>query len=773
MVDLKILEERGITTRSLREIFTASPGSDGEAGERYKTRKKIEDLLMARVQEGVKWGLKLSPIYQAVDIAWDSQPIQPDTIPLLMLAMGKIDQRTFAKQVRDLGKANEYCTFKPNGDIKDLDIPLFWETNFNLIRSVVTRRHAAQSSRFSNLWPYFRYEPNSTTPVGKLHGDVMSQYAEGMANAYNYRHFFSQSIREMFLYGHSVAFPLQAWHRDVQWKGKRLNTTNDGDVPYEAAVTREGVDLISPHPSRVFWDRSAPLANVNTDNGPEWIGYWDVVKYSSIKNSDTFWNVANVAASTYFPGLLTSYKNYFTYYYSDADPKVMTVPEADDPNDRVSAAKKYSEAEGDQGVMVTTVFMRLIPRQYGLGDYPYPVWFRFVVGSDNTVIFCEPMPSIPALYGGINEHDGRAVNISVAHELMPYQDQLTQILTHLRMRICQSLLQIWQIDQDALEKPVKEYIQGVLSKKNFYVEPIAMWYSGTKLKDIGTNPAEMIRIIKTDMQAEISGAFDAIMKLLAIVDRLENMSPNELGQPNPREVAAREVQEIATSVSSIYSFISDGIDEMRCAAKRLIYESALACATADVRVPVIARYTKETIEAAGFKPFDDGSADAASDGRRARRITVTGSVSNLEYDYYFSSRDGAERASNTQAAQVLTQLAQFILAMPPVVQAIGKERLFELFNEIFRLSGAAYDLRLELDDGEGHEMPAEASGNSSPQPAADAGQAQAGIMALIGKLQPVLANIQTRLASLEKGAGAVSQPETTNDAALAVMEPNQ
>lgn len=764
MIDLNILDERGINTRSLREIFTASPGENGEKNERHETRKRIEDLLQARIQDGVKWGLKISPLYHAVDIGWDSQPVQTDTVPLLMLAMGKIDAKAFAQQVKDLGAANKYCTFAKDGSIKEIDIPPFWETNFNLIRSVITRRHAAQSSRFSNLWPYFRYEPNSTTTIGKLRGDVMSQYAEGMVNAYNYRHFFSQCMRDMFLYGHTVAFPLQAWDRKVQWRGQKLNTANPDEAPYEAVVEKEGLDFTNPHPTRVFWDRAAPLANVNTNTGPEWIGYWDLLRYSTIKENDEFWNVKSVAASTYFPGLLATYKSYFSYYYSD--PKVMNIPTADDPNDRVAAAQKYTETTEDQGVMVTTVFMRLNPKKTGIGDYPFPVWFRFVVGSDNTVLFAEPMPSLPALYGGINEHDGRAQNISTAHGLMPYQDQLTQILTHLRMRICQSFLQIWLIDEDAIEKPVKDYITGVLGKKNFYVEPVALWYSGAKMKDIGTDPANMIRIIRAEMQAEISAAFDSIMKLLAIVDRLENMSPNELGQPNPREVAAREVQEIATSVSSIYSFISDGIDEMRSAAKRLIYESSLMCATADVRVPVIARYTEETVRAAGFEPFDDGEPNRPGDPR-AKRITVTGSVGALEYDYYFSSRDGAERASNTQAAQVLTQLAQFILSAPNIAQAIGKERLFEMFNEIFRLSGAAFDLRLELEDAESPDIPPpEGAGNRSQQPDQSA--------ALVAQLRPILAEIQSRLVMLEKqaGGGPQPQPEASN-AALAVMSPTQ
>ena len=104
---------------------------------------------------------------------------------------------------------------------------------------------------------------------------------------------------------------------------------------------------------------------------------------------------------------------------------------------------------------------------------------------------------------------------------------------------------------------------------------------------------------------------------------------------------------------------------------------------------------------------------------------------------------------------------------PNIAQAIGKERLFEMFNEIFRLSGAAFDLRLELEDAESPDIPPpEGAGNSSQQPDRSA--------ALVAQLRPILAEIQSRLVMLEKqaGGGPQPQPEASN-AALAVMSPTQ
>jgi hypothetical protein len=40
------------------------------------------------------------------------------------------------------------------------------------------------------------------------------------------------------------------------------------------------------------------------------------------------------------------------------------------------------------------------------------------------------------------------------------------------------------------------------------------------------------------------------------------------------------------------------------------------------------------------------------------------------------------------------------MGMQPVAQALGKERIFNILNEIFRMSGAGYDLALELDEAD-------------------------------------------------------------------------
>jgi hypothetical protein len=88
---------------------------------------------------------------------------------------------------------------------------------------------------------------------------------------------------------------------------------------------------------------------------------------------------------------------------------------------------------------------------------------------------------------------------------------------------------------------------------------------------------------------------------------------------------------------------------------------------------------------------------------------ITGSKHCLVHDYIFTSRDGDVRSSNTQSANVLVQLMTGIGSMRPeiasaILSAMGKEKVFEIYNEIFRLSAAAVDLRLELKPGESDQL---------------------------------------------------------------------
>jgi hypothetical protein len=100
----------------------------------------------------------------------------------------------------------------------------------------------------------------------------------------------------------------------------------------------------------------------------------------------------------------------------------------------------------------------------------------------------------------------------------------------------------------------------------------------------------------------------------------------------------------------------------------------------------------------GLEIEDSGDQDELPKGRN-----IIGNPENLVHEYLFSGRDGSERARDTQSAQILGQLVQQVLQIPDMAKTLGKERIFSIFNEIFRMSGVGHDLNLQVDEADDNE----------------------------------------------------------------------
>jgi len=305
MVDLDILKQAGTTNERLREVLTSVRPADykkltkeeqGKIDRDTKNRDKIEKLINSRLREHIVFTLRNHHIYSAVDLAWDAAPISKQTIPLIMYAQKRLSLDSCVSELDKLKVTDKFVRKSEAGQPTEIDLPKFFETNINLVRSLITRRLSAQSNKYNNLYPFFKYSPRSTTPTAKLKGDVLSQRIDIMADQYDYRHFQTQCIRDMMLYGHSVAFPRASWEREVQWQRKNLSEEfRSEEIEKEARVMKEGLSWINPHPSRVFWDINHPLNSINSDSGAEYIGYWEVLKYKDVADNPAFFNRSRVS----------------------------------------------------------------------------------------------------------------------------------------------------------------------------------------------------------------------------------------------------------------------------------------------------------------------------------------------------------------------------------------------------------------------------------------------------------------------------------------------
>lgn len=712
MISLEALASVGTTNATLRDIFTAKPvAADAplteeerkKANLRCEIRKRFEDRINNRLMEHINFSLKNYQFYSAVDLAWEPPPLAREIHPLVLYAQNRIDLGACAAQLEALKCADQFVKKDEKGKITGINLPKFFDVSINLVRSMITRRLAAQSNKYNNLFPYFKYESRSTSQVGKLRADMMSQRADIMADQFDYRHSDTQAYRDALMYGHSIDFVRCAWERDVQW-AKKFKAAEDKSTPqFEAKTTREGLAWVKPHPSRVFWDNCYPLASLNSDSGCSYLGFWDVQRYGDIANDPAYYNRTDVGYNQVYLSLFQTYAQYFSQYYTTINPPAQpsNFADATSANDQKNLIGFYSGDMNDTSIVVANYYEKLKPCDWGFGSYPYPVWVRFVVAGWNTVIYAEILPTAPAAVLSYNERDDRKVNLGIGHEMLSWQDHMTNLVSYLLLSLSGDNHKVLVLDIDALSKEQLTEFRKRTEGKNWRTETTILEVSRRKLDELGLKLEQVVQLIETKSSAQITMIFEAMLRLMSLVERIMALSPQEQGQPAPREISATETNLIAGTTESVYNFISDAIDEFRAAKKRIIYESYMAFGEPKFQLPITGRYSKATIDKAQVQVTDmDDEEVSNSFGRYTG--TLIGTKSAIEHDFIFTSRDGAERASNQQAAQNLTEGLKSILPIPAVQEALTRNRLFEILNEYFRLSGA-FDLKLPDDDPRGNE----------------------------------------------------------------------
>ncbi len=679
-----------------------------------KGRDRFQKMLQGWLQEHIVFSLANHSKYSAVDMAWDSMPINSTILPLIQYAQGRLDLNQVEKCAKDLPNASKYLKRDGSGNITSIDLPKFTEVNINLIRSVITRRVAAQSTKYADLWPHFKYEARDQTQVGKLRADLTSERMDIMADQFDYRHFETQCIRDMLLYAHCVAFPRNKWEREIQLErdGRADEFDDKGKIKKKVRVVKEGICWFNPHPSRTFYDNNYPLSSLNQDIGCEYVGFWDVTRWGDVADNPAYFNKKAVSFTSGMVDWFSTYWAYFNQYFTSIIPP--SFPQAGGnnitaTNDRKNQVGLFTGQLENVSTIFTHLWVKMRPSNWGIGTYPHPVWVHLKVAGDATVVYATICPSSPAAVFSHNENDGRLINISMAHELMPFQDQLTNLFSQLLEVAKQDLFSVAILNTDVFPdteqgKAVRKEFENLMHNKATYASTQMLEVSFSKLAQLGIKPDQVFTVVRSHPNTAIDNIFKAIAEVIQMANTITVMSDQEQGQQQTHEISAHESASFQATTNTVYNFISVGIDEGRSSMKRICFESLISCGSDDVELTVENRYPSDIITKAGFQAKDPGDGVPMVGYQR-----VTGSKTSLNHDYIFTSRDGANRSGNSHGAQVLVQLLQAIGQLQPemsnaIISAIGKTKLYEIMNSIFRMTDAGVDLNLEVKAGESDEL---------------------------------------------------------------------
>lgn len=484
---------------------------------------------------------------------------------------------------------------------------------------------------------------------------------------------------------------------------KRLQ---EGDVI--TATEREGLRYHLPHITRFFYDMAHGPYTINYDYGCEFYGYWRIERYRTIQNSN-FWNKDKIALGT---DLISSNPLFFQTVYGGC---TMTIPVAVVPEkmpdgpaayaefgggsgkldrERQLATLYYGNEHGDQGTLVTEYFEKLVPSQWGLGDYDYPVWFRFTVAGDGcTVLYAEPIPFPPAIYYGYDADESRSQNASMSLEILPFQDQFSNTLTQILLTARQNLANLVFVDESQVEAGIIDTLKNV-GERMFRKLNIFKYDSRKSQKFMG-RISEAVQSFKFP-QGNTAELTNVLKTILDVLERILVMSSNEVGQAASHEQTREEIRNIQASTSSRLVFTKTPVDIAAEAWKRQLYLGLMNYGDEHmyVHIPSDMLLTREVLEAMGFTYMEQGNTQVLGGRRSHTRYRVPKKIVAINLWEFASMKDQEDRINNDKIALALARLFEEVLGNPITAQAIGPDQAIEFANQIAHFAGLPADFRM-------------------------------------------------------------------------------
>lgn len=737
MIDLQILEDYGLTHENLKSWFDEDPKTFSALPlKQQEAITQLRNHIRNRVQWGRDWNLANHQIYHALDLAWDApfKQVSPTLIASLMGAEVGDDKSDVAKKLTGWGiDLSQVVEDVPDPKVKGksirrVNVPAFFQVFVPLVRAYVTIRWA-KIINDRRLVPFFKFEPAIDTKQNRLKCDVITSRIELMSRQIGYFEVMKQSVFQMLHYGVCLQFPVEEWYSEEQFvrdlagenqpkapaaedqttetvstvDGKVSTTSTETEnakrkIKTKKIVVKEGIRYHMPHPTRMFWDQAHRISTFNSDTGCEFAGYWRIMRFRDIYTNTAFWNrdLIPLGTGAWWDKAYTYFQTVYKCTLNFPSPGGTSAAGTEgSTKDREANLENrfYSGVNNlDHTVMLTEYFEKLVPKEHGLGDYPHPVWFRFVVcGDTGTVIYAAPLPYCPVVAYAYDADELREQNASLSLECLPFQDQFSNLLTQYLLTVQHNLTNLTMIDKDQVEDTIIDKIENSWAGR--WVRRTIVRFSGRKsMKAQQSVPNAAVSI---GFQAlDSNGIIQAMKIVLDTLERVLVMSSQEVAQAASHEQTREEVRHIAQQQSTRLQFSTTPVDLAGEAWKRQLYGGLMAYGSPEfyAQVPFETPLDKKIIESLGFTFSDDKETDEERLLHRKVRVNVKDKTA-ISLDSFASTRDGEDRINNIESAVAMATFVRDIVA-GPYGAALGPDQFIALSNEIARLAGFPRDFKL-------------------------------------------------------------------------------
>lgn len=684
----KIAEKHKLDPDSLQKAF------DSDSITKRPEVKKLVEQIRDTIQNGIDRNRKDYRLYKAMDWAYDAPFYQVSYTQLRGLITSNPDKKKVMEAVNQWGlthllpdklNADGSCCMENGKPVKMLNLPVFFNVFVPLVMAYITIRWAKLFND-RNLVPFYKYEPVSFTRENRFRCEVITQIIQRQSKWFDYPSDLKQSILQTLLYGFCINFPREAWYTERQ-----------EDEEGKPKIVREGLRWNMPHPSRTYYDLYHRLSSLNSNSGCEYAGYWELCRYKEIHDNKLYWNKDKITmgASSWFD-ISTS------DFLAQVFPCQMTFPTgatgggAGDMDRQNAAARTYGSGDFDSATLLTQHFQRFIPKDVGLGTYEYPLWMRFIFASDSTVLWAEPL-SFSVLPTYTYDADfNRARFRSLALEITPFQDHLSNILSQWILAVKDNLGNPVFYDKEKIPPNYVQELQNIGQK--LFNGRMFIPFSSTENYRFKVDQREAF--YSPSLTHHPTGELQALLSgVISMLDRIMQLSPQEIGQAAPHEQTAEETRVIASNTSTRVTFTGTGIDSADDAKKTAMYDGLMAHGDDNV---VVGISSTQAVNKADFDAllkstgFELSDKDAGFDADKPEQMySVKGNKGGLAIESFASTRDNANRINLPAVADAMSKIFLAIANNPVLIQAIGPVQLVELLNQIISSSGVPQEFRLK------------------------------------------------------------------------------
>ncbi len=705
------------------------------------------DLISGRIRDGYTNCLRDHRPYHAIDIAYEAPFAQttPTLVHNIISRNLSYDQTVEALKAYGLSES-ELILDIPMGDgqvAKMINAPVFYQIYIPIVKAYVT---AVLADIFNerNTVPLLPYKPLKNTEQNRIRCEIITDIGQEMATWYGYAAVYRQAIQQMLKYGTMLAFPREEWHVEKQ--------VEERDGKPKVYTVKEGIRYTHPHPSRTYFDLEYPLTSFNTNTGCKFGGHWHILSYGSILDNRMYWNRKNIFAGTnWFQSPLAG------NYFSEVFPCQMKWPERwGGPMTREDKLAWYNSSEDrDKAVFVTEHFEELVPRDWDLGAYDYPVWHRFTVAGDDTIIWSQPCGYNPIWFMGYDYDEMMARTSSLALEVIPWQDQLGNILSQMLLTMRQNLTNVIFYDTNLVDDEEIKRMQNAGERK--YKSTMYIPFDSFKNAAARLNQAQAFYPVNL-AKIPITEQLQSIPTVLNIMERVLQISPQQLGGAASHQQSKAEVLQTAGSGNSRVAFISSSVDEGTDAWMRQLYDAEqnylddFFTAEVSADIPDLDKH----LEDLGFEVKHRGD----------DTVLVSGHKNKLRLEGFAGVNIGPNRSKDKEIAQIIFQTVGTIAGQEDLHKKVGTKNLLRLIEEGAILAGAPPDFKLAID------TEAEDDQQVEPNVLAAIQQAQQATMQVIEQkiAQPIAQEMAGDKQKIEQLEGIVAQLQKIYEVAAATQE---